>query len=145
MIRVLLVLLCCPIAAAPLAGCAKSSSSSASASAAPGGAAAAPGANVYAGACASCHQTDGEGSPGAFPPLARNPVVTGDPVKVIHIVKYGLTGPLQVNGKPYAGTMPAWSSQISDAEIAAAITYVRSSWGNRAGPVTAAQVTAVTK
>ena len=67
--------------------------------------------------------------PGTFPPLARNAVVAGDPVKVIHIVKYGLTGPVVVAGKTFNGMMPAWSPQLSDADIAAAITYVRSSWG----------------
>ncbi len=100
---------------------------------------------MYAADCASCHQINGEGSPGAFPPLAGNPMVTGDPAKVIHIVKYGLSGPLQVAGKGYAGMMPAWSSQISDAEIAAAITYIRTSWGNSASPVTAGEVSAVAK
>jgi mono/diheme cytochrome c family protein len=144
--RVLHLLVCGSIAAAALAGCAKSSNSSSAASSAPSAAAAGPsGASVYASDCASCHQFNGEGSPGAFPPLAGNPVVTGDPVKVIHAVKYGLSGPLQVNGKQYSGTMPAWGSQISDADIAAAITYIRSSWGNHAGPVTAGQVTAVAK
>ncbi|HEX3458888.1 MAG TPA: cytochrome c [Candidatus Baltobacteraceae bacterium] len=103
------------------------------------------GASVFAADCASCHQIDGEGSPGAFPPLAGNPVVTGDPSKVIHIVKYGLSGPLQVAGKQYSGMMPAWNAQISDAEIAAAITYIRRSWGNSATPVTADQVSAVAK
>ena len=144
--RALYLLLCCSIAAAAPAGCAKGSNGSSSSAAASSAAAHMPsGASVYAADCASCHQINGEGSPGAFPPLARNPVVTGEPAKVIHIVKYGLSGPLRVSGKQYAGMMPAWSAQISDAEIAAAITYVRSSWGNSAGPVTAGQVSAVAK
>ena len=83
--------------------------------------------------------------PGTFPPLAGNAVVAGDPVKVIHIVKYGLTGRVVVAGKTFNGMMPAWSSQLSDADIAAAITYVRSSWGNHASPVTADQVSAVSQ
>ncbi len=133
-------------AAAALAGCAKGSNGSSSSAAASSAAAHEPsGASVYAADCASCHQINGEGSPGAFPPLAGNPVVTGDPARVIHIVKYGLSGPLQVAGKQYAGMMPAWSPQISDAEIAAAITYIRSSWGNSATSVTADRVSAVAK
>lgn len=64
---------------------------------------------------------------------------------MIYIVKYGLTGPIDVGGKTYDGQMPAWSPQISDASIAALITYVRSSWGNHASAVTATDVTAVTR
>lgn len=143
--RALHLLLCCSVAVAALAGCAKSSNGSSSASASSAPAHVPSGASIYAADCASCHQINGEGSPGAFPPLAGNSVVTGDPAKVIHIVKYGLSGPLQVAGKQYAGMMPAWSSQISDAEVAAAITYIRSSWGNSATPVTADQVSAVSK
>jgi len=144
--RALHLFLCCSIAATALLGCSKGSNVSSSSAGASSAAAHVPsGASVFAADCASCHQINGEGSPGAFPPLAGNPVVTGDPAKVIHIVKYGLSGPLQVAGKRYSGIMPAWSPQISDAEIAAAITYIRSSWGNSATPVTSDQVNAVAK
>jgi len=97
------------------------------------------GAQVYSQNCSSCHQAAGEGN-AVFPPLAKNPVVTGDPKNVIHIVRNGLTGPVKVNGKTYNGQMPAWKSQLSAGDIAAVITYVRSSWGNKASAVTAAQV-----
>jgi mono/diheme cytochrome c family protein len=103
------------------------------------------GAHVYQTNCSSCHQLSGQGTPGAFPPLANNPTVTGDPLKVIHIVKYGLTGAISVGGKTYNGMMPAWGTQLSDADMASAITYVRSAWGNQGSAVTAAQVTSVTK
>jgi mono/diheme cytochrome c family protein len=103
------------------------------------------GAKVYAANCASCHQANGQGSPGAFPPLAGNEIVAGDTARVIHIVKYGLSGPVDVGGKTYNGQMPAWSPQITDANIAAVISYVRSSWGNRATAVTPAEVAAVTR
>lgn len=99
------------------------------------------GAQVYSQNCQSCHQANGEGN-SAFPPLAKNPVVNGPATAVIHIVKNGLTGPVKVNGKTFNGTMPAWQKQLSDADIAAVITYVRSSWGNHGSAVTAAQVTA---
>lgn len=105
----------------------------------------ASGAQTYASNCSSCHQINGQGVPGTFPPLAGNPIVVGDPKKVIHIVKYGLTGPVRVAGNTYNGQMPAWSSQLSEAAIASVITYIRSSWGNHAGPVIASQVTAVSK
>jgi len=100
------------------------------------------GQQVYSQNCSSCHQSAGEGN-AVFPPLAHNPVVTGDPVKVITIVKNGLTGKITVNGKTFNGQMPAWKSQLSDGDIAAVITYIRSSWGNHASAVTTAQVAAV--
>ncbi len=106
------------------------------------GAAASDGATVYQTNCSSCHQASGQGLPGTFPPLAGNPVVTGDPATVIHIVKNGLTGQLTVKGVGYNGEMPAWGQTLSTNDIAAVITYVRSAWGNSAGAVTPAQVAA---
>jgi len=101
------------------------------------------GASVYSTNCSSCHQANGQGAPGAFPPLAGNPVVSGDKPKVIHIVKYGLTGQVSVKGQNYNGQMPAWAGQLSDAQIAAVLTYLRSTWGNSGGAVTTAEVDAV--
>jgi ubiquinol-cytochrome c reductase cytochrome b subunit len=107
------------------------------------GAAAGPaGDQVFTQNCASCHQAKGQGMPGAFPALAGNPVVTGDPKKLIAIVDNGLNGQISVNGASFNGAMPAWKGKLSPAEIAAVITYIRSSWGNNAGPVTEAQVKA---
>ncbi len=113
-------------------------------SAAPAAANAA-GASVYNTNCASCHQATGEGVAGAFPPLAGNPTVMGPKAKVIHIVKYGLQGAIVVKGKSYNGMMPPWGTTLSNADIAAVISYVRSSWGNSASPVTVADVKAVAK
>lgn len=96
------------------------------------------GASVYNANCSSCHQSDGKGAIG--PPLAGNSLVTGDPKKVIHIVKNGLTGKVVVNGKTFNGMMPAWKTQLSNADIASVISYIRSSWGNSASAVTSAQV-----
>jgi len=104
-----------------------------------------PGQKVYETNCSSCHQTNGKGTPGAFPPLAGNAVVTGDPKKVIHIVKYGLSGKVAVGSQSFNGMMPAWGTQLSDGDIASAVTYIRSSWGNKASAVSATDVTAVTK
>lgn len=103
------------------------------------------GAQIYMANCSSCHQADGKGLAGSFPPLAGNPVVTGDPKTVVHIVKYGLTGKISVQGHAFNGMMPPWGSQLSNADIAAALTYVRSSWGNKATAITQAQVAAVAK
>lgn len=103
------------------------------------------GARVYQANCSSCHQADGKGLLGSFPPLAGNAVVTGDPKAVIHIVKYGLTGKIDVQGHTFNGIMPPWGSQLSNADIAAALTYVRSSWGNKASLITEAQVASTAK
>ncbi len=118
------------------------SAASPAASASANGAAASDGAAIYETNCSSCHQASGQGMPGTFPPLAGNPVVTGDPAKVIHIVKDGLTAPISVKGANYSGSMPAWGQTLSSADIAAVITYTRSSWGNAASAVTPAQVAA---
>ena len=84
----------------------------------------------------------GQGVPGTFPPLAGNDTVNGDASKVIHIVKFGLTGKIDVGGTTYNGMMPAWGQQMSNDDIAKAITYIRSSWGNKASAVTEADVAA---
>lgn len=106
-----------------------------------GAGASAAGQKVYATNCSSCHQATGKGQPGVFPPLAGNPVVTGDASKVIHIVKNGLSGKITVNGAAYNGQMPAWKGTLSDGDIAAVVSYIRTSWGNKASTVTASQVT----
>ncbi|HEY9084531.1 MAG TPA: cytochrome c [Candidatus Tyrphobacter sp.] len=117
-------------------------SPAANASAPVNGTVASDGATVYETNCSSCHQASGQGMPGTFPPLAENPVVTGDPARVIHIVKDGLTGTIAVKGTNYSGSMPSWGQTLSGPDIAAAITYIRSSWGNSASAVTPAQVAA---
>jgi mono/diheme cytochrome c family protein len=136
----------CAIALA-FAGCAKGSQStaaaSASAAAAQNPASASDGAVVYIATCSSCHQADGEGIAGAFPPLAGNPTVSGNPVAVIAIVKGGLEGRLVVNGQSYSGIMPRWRGVLSDEQIAAVISYVRSSWKNNAPGVSVSDVQAV--
>jgi ubiquinol-cytochrome c reductase cytochrome b subunit len=110
-----------------------------------GGAAAGKGAQVFATNCSGCHGANGQGTPGTFPPLAKNPNVTGDATPVIHTVLYGLQGKLVASGATYNGQMPAWKGQLSNADIAAVISYVRSSWGNSASSVTAADVAKVAK
>ncbi|MBV8198593.1 MAG: cytochrome c [Candidatus Eremiobacteraeota bacterium] len=131
-----------------LVACAKGGNGSAAASASSSAeannpASASDGAIVYRTNCSSCHQADGKGLRGAFPPLAANPVVTGNPTAVIAIVKNGLEGRVVVNGVAYSGIMPHWGGVLSDQQIAAAITYIRSSWHNLAPGVSLAQVQAI--
>ena len=100
------------------------------------------GAAPFTSNCSTCHGADGKGIAGAVPPLAGNVVVAGDPARVIHIVKNGLEGRVVVLGRSYDGRMPAWKSVLSPTQIATVITYIRSTWGNRASAVSLAQVNA---
>lgn len=109
----------------------------AGAGAAPG---AANGAQVFAARCVACHQANGQGLAGVFPPLAGSPWVTGDPALAAQIVLRGLTGPVDVLGTTYNGVMPSFAGQLSDDELAAVLTHVRGQWGNAAAPVSAAVV-----
>ncbi|MGZ8899141.1 MAG: c-type cytochrome [Limisphaerales bacterium] len=94
--------------------------------------------------CGACHQPNGMGTPGSFPPLAGAEWVTEkDPARVIRIVLDGLTGPIQVKGQSFNSQMPGWRAQLSEEEIAQVITFIRKEWGNNAGPVTKEQVAAV--
>jgi mono/diheme cytochrome c family protein len=97
------------------------------------------GKKVYASTCAACHQADGTGVPGTFPPVAESEWVTGEQEDLVRIILHGLTGPIEVNGEEYAGTMPPWGS-LKDAEVAAVATYLRSNFGNKAPAVTPATV-----
>jgi len=97
---------------------------------------------AYAANCSACHQVNGEGLPGAFPPLKGSGVVTkDDATKHIRVVLDGLQGG-KAGGVVYASIMPAFAAVLSDAEIADIIDYERSSWGNHGKPVTATQVAA---
>jgi mono/diheme cytochrome c family protein len=98
--------------------------------------------NKYAEVCAACHQATGAGVDGAFPPLDGSEWLTGRADIPIAIVLHGLQGEITVKGKKYNGAMMPWATALSDAEIAAILTYARSSWSNRASPVTVAQVRA---
>ena len=103
----------------------------------------AEGRDVYAARCATCHGADGKGGDGTQPPLAGNPIVTArDATPLIHVVKYGLDGPLFYKGHVYELYMPNWSSELSNREIASVLSYVRSAWGNRASGVSTEQVAA---
>jgi mono/diheme cytochrome c family protein len=88
-------------------------------------------ARVFSENCAACHQEDGKGIEGAFPALAGDKFVLTGPEQVIHVVLEG------------RGGMPTFKADLTDAQIAAAITHVRTSWGNAAAPVTPEQVAAI--
>ena len=101
------------------------------------------GAKVYRNQCAQCHQADGNGVLGVYPPLVASNWVTGHPQVVSRILINGLNGPILVNGSNYNGNMPAFGSSglaLSDKDIAGVITYIRQEWGNSASEVTEATI-----
>ncbi len=100
------------------------------------------GEQVYGNKCAACHQLNGQGLPGVFPPLKASAVVTSaDPTDHIRTVLRGVSGK-PVGGVTYAAAMPAFADQLTDEEVAAVLSYERASWGNRAPEVKPADVTA---
>lgn len=91
--------------------------------------------------CVSCHQASGQGVPGQFPPLAGSDWVLGEgPNRIIRVVLSGFSGPVQVSGAQFNNSMLPFGPVLSDEQIAAVLTYVRSEWGNKGAPVTPEQV-----
>ncbi len=88
------------------------------------------GAAIFKQNCAACHQAQGQGVPGAFPALAGDAFVQGDPKAVAHVL---------LNGR---GGMPNFREDLTNEQIAAVLSYVRSAWGNHAPPLDAATVAA---
>jgi mono/diheme cytochrome c family protein len=98
------------------------------------------GERIYLHNCQGCHQQNGQGVPGAFPPLVGAEWVTGSPETLVRILLQGLAGPVQVAGATYNGAMPAWKDVLKDEEIAAVATYLRQWKPNAAAPVSGEQV-----
>lgn len=93
--------------------------------------------------CSACHQRDGAGLAGVYPPLAGSAVLMGPPEVPAAIVLHGLEGPWQAGGRTYNNAMPGWEAKLSDEQVAAVLTFARASWGNAAPPVADALVAAV--
>ncbi len=93
--------------------------------------------------CAVCHQANGQGIAGSFPPLAGSEWANAESAALpIRVVLHGLQGTITVKGQRFNSVMPAYgtSAPMNDAEVAAVLTYVRSAWGNKASAVTPAEV-----
>jgi nitrite reductase (NO-forming) len=97
------------------------------------------GQQLFTGTCSVCHQANGAGLAGVFPPLAKSDLIAADPKRPIQILLHGLTGKVTVNGQEYNSVMPPMS-QLNDDEMANIITYVLNSWDNPGGRVTADEV-----
>lgn len=108
--------------------------------AAPAASAMARGAKVYEQQCAQCHGDQGQGQPGAFPPLAGNrAVLLADTTNLVRVVLQGGYLPATAgNARPHG--MPPFRHVLSDEDVAAVATFVRNSWGNRAGSVGSIEV-----
>jgi len=101
------------------------------------------GKQVFETVCALCHGVNGEGKPGQAPPLAGSELAQAVPERMIRIPLYGLTGPVTVLGQAYNLSMPAMGASLSPDDLAATLTYIRTSFGNKASAITADQITAV--
>ena len=106
------------------------------------------GKRLYTQNCIVCHQASGLGVPGQFPPLAGSEWVNSDSIHgdnhLVLIMLHGHQGPMKVAGQSFNNAMPQWK-QLSDAEIAAILTYIRSDWGNNAPAIDASFVALLRK
>jgi nitrite reductase (NO-forming) len=98
---------------------------------------------LYNGTCSVCHQQNGEGLAGVFPPLAASDFLNNESKrKSVEIVLNGLTGPVTVNGTTYNSVMPPMS-QLNDDEVADILTFIYNSFGNDGGEVSSDEVAGI--
>ncbi|MFN2509522.1 MAG: cytochrome c, partial [Chthoniobacterales bacterium] len=104
------------------------------------------GKKVYSANCATCHQANGLGVAGQYPPLAGSEWVMGSTKRLGMIVLKGLEGPVTVKGAQYgSAVMQPWDKTLTDAKIADVLTYIRQEWGNTGGPVAPEGIAALRK
>ena len=103
------------------------------------------GAAIYSDACTACHLEGGNGQPGYFPPLKSDAMLQqSDPTGLVHLILAGSRIGTSASS-PSPLTMPSFAWKLSNQEVADVATYIRNSWGNEAGPVTADKVTQLRK
>lgn len=98
---------------------------------------------VFIGVCQTCHQASGLGVAGQYPPLVASEWVTRDVATPIRVVLYGLEGPIVVKGASFNNKMPAFHDKLSNEEIAAVVSHIRSAWGNNSPPARPEDVAAL--
>jgi mono/diheme cytochrome c family protein len=104
------------------------------------------GKKVFSANCQTCHQANGLGVPGQYPPLAGSEFTTGGSRRMAMIVLKGLQGPVEVKGQQFGtAVMQPWDKTLTDKQISDVMTYERSEWGNNASPVTPEQIAAMRK
>ncbi len=99
------------------------------------------GRELYGRTCFACHQSEGQGVPNAFPPLAKSDFLNANPDRAISAVLHGLSGEITVNGKKFNNVMT--SQNLTDEQVADVLTYVYNSWGNNKTVVSPAKVKAI--
>jgi mono/diheme cytochrome c family protein len=97
---------------------------------------------VYETVCGTCHGNDGIGKPNQAPPLAGSEWIARDIQTFVRIPQAGLNGPIQVNGQNWNLSMAPMGAGLSDADLAGVLSYIRQSWGNKGGAVSADDVKA---
>ncbi len=102
------------------------------------------GKELFMGTCSTCHQGNGEGMAGIFPPIAASDYIKADPSSVARVILHGLQGKVTVNGTDYDSIMPPMN-QLTDDEVANISTYVLNSWNNPGGKVTKEDVAKIRK
>ncbi|HQF38414.1 MAG TPA: cytochrome c [Opitutaceae bacterium] len=98
----------------------------------------AAGKRLFVNNCVTCHQANGQGLAGVYPPLAGSDWVNASEEALVRILIHGMSGPAVVNGATYNGAMPAFGplgSNWKDDKIAHVLTYIRQEWGNKGAPV----------
>jgi nitrite reductase (NO-forming) len=96
------------------------------------------GRNIYTQSCFACHQANGEGVVGIFPPLAKSDYLNADVGRSIDVVIQGLSGEITVNGEHYNNVMPA--QRLTDEQVANVLTYIYNNWDNKSQEITPAMV-----
>ena len=86
------------------------------------------GAEIYQDFCIQCHLNNGEGVSGVIPPLVKSDYLANNVELSIKAIKYGLSGPIVVNGEKYNGVMQ--EQGLDDVEIADVLNYILNNWGN---------------
>jgi mono/diheme cytochrome c family protein len=106
-------------------------------------ASAARGKIIYEQTCLPCHQADAGGVPGMNPPLRKSPYVQGAPTRLIGIILQGLNDGVEIDGDTYSNPMPPFGAVLKDEDIADVLSYLRSHFGNKAGPISKPQVSRI--
>ena len=96
------------------------------------------GKDLYVRNCFVCHQFNGQGIPGVFPPLAKSDILAGNLERAIKAVVEGISGEIVVLGRKYNGAMPPVA--LNDEDVADVFTYVLNNWGNAGGAISPAVV-----
>ena len=98
---------------------------------------------IYEQTCLPCHQADAGGVPGMNPPLRKSPYVQGAPATLVGIILQGLNDGVEIDGETYSNPMPPFGAALKDEDIADVLSYLRSHFGNKAGPISKTQVSRI--